>query len=118
MEPVTLAFEVENDRLLEEAIQNGGCSWDICNELAPFFDGTVGGHEGGTFLMSAHDDLEEELSRFGRKDFKSHVIDEQEVWLEIASQDSVMAHVFIFEEISDDIEDGAVEDEFSLMDGL
>ncbi len=58
-DPVTPAGNVDDLRVMQEAIQDGGGGRNIADEFAPFLDGPVGGHHGGAFLVATHDDLEE-----------------------------------------------------------
>ena len=58
----------------------------VAQELSPFFDGTIGGHQGGAVFIATHDDLQEDFAAFWRQDLEPHVINDEEIGLEIFSQ--------------------------------
>lgn len=86
---IASAFDLDDFGVVEEAVQNGGGRWNVVEQLAPFLDGPIGGHEGGAGFVTAHDDLQEHFSGFGRQDFEPHVIDEQQIGFEIAGQGAI-----------------------------
>ena len=118
-ESVGLSFNFNDGCVMKEAVEDGGSSGDITDEFSPFFKRSVGGHEGGFDFISAHDDLEEVFARFRRKLFDAHVVDDEQVALEVSFLHSL---VKVFGaglmEIVEDVEDGPVEDEFALLDEL
>ena len=75
------AFHLDDLGVVEKAIQDGRGGRNIVEEFPAFFDGPIGGHQGGTVFIAAHDDLQEHFPGFGREDFESHVVDLQEVGL-------------------------------------
>ena len=93
---------------MEEAVEDGGGGRDVLDELAPFFDRAVRGHEGGTVFVSSHDDFEEEFTRFGLQLLDSHIVNDEQMGFEITWQYFFGFEVFLFEKISHHIEDGAV----------
>ena len=67
---------------VEESVEDGvGCG-DVAEELAPFFDGAVGGHDGGAVFVSAHDDFQEDFAAAAGEIFEAHVVDDEEVGFE------------------------------------
>ena len=116
---IASAFERDELGVMEEAIQDGGGGGDIADELAPVFDGTVGGHQGRAIFVPSQDDLEEVLPGFRRQSLGAHVVDDQEIRLEILGQDFGMAlEVFVLQEVADHVENGTVEhDEARADDG-
>ena len=64
-EAIGLSFNFNDSCMVKEAVEDGGGSGDIANKFTPFFEGTVGCHEGGFDFISAHDDLEEVFTGFG-----------------------------------------------------
>ena len=76
---VALAFDFDQVGAMQEAIQNGCGSGDIADEFAPFFQRSVGGHQGRAQLIAAQDNLEEILAGFGREFFDAHVVDDQQI---------------------------------------
>jgi len=64
---VTSALDPEDDRMVQEAVEDGGCSGNIADEFTPIFNGSVGGHHGGFGFVSAHDDLKMSDGALGTK---------------------------------------------------
>ena len=97
--------------MVKEAVQDGRGSGHIVEQLAPFLDGAVGGHERGAGFIAAHDDLQEHFPGFGRQDFEPHVIDNQQVGFEVAAQGAIeFLRGLIGLKFPDHVEDGTVED--------
>ncbi len=60
--------------MMKQAIEDGTGCRDIAEQLAPFFDGSIGGHHGRTVFVMTHDDFQEDLATFLRRDFESHIV--------------------------------------------
>ena len=59
--------------------------------------------------MTPHDDLEQVLARALRQLLHSHVIDDQQIWLEIVLQDPLVTfHRLVVQEVADRDEDRPV----------
>src|SRR2546427_147933 len=58
---------------MEKAVENGGGGGSVIEQLAPFFDGTIGGHEGGAIFVTAQDDLQEDLTGFWGQGVKAPI---------------------------------------------
>jgi len=118
-EAIGMSFNFDDGCVVKEAVEYCGGSGDIADKLSPFFEGPVGGHEGGFDFISAHDDLEEVFARFRRKLFDAHVVDNEQVALEVSFHHALV-NMFGsgYVEIVEDVEDGPVEDEFALFDEL
>jgi hypothetical protein len=91
LEPVTAPGHRDDFGVVEQPIEDGAGGRHVAKELSPFFDGTVGGHQGGAVFVAAHDDFQEDFAAFGRQDLESHIVDEQEIGLEIFSQQAALA---------------------------
>ena len=60
--------------------------------------------------MSAHDDLEQEFSGPFRQLLDAHVVQDQEIWQQVASHDPVVPFKrFVVQQVADGVEDRAVE---------
>ncbi len=59
--PVTSARHFEDRCVVQETVQDGSCGGNIPDQLSPFLDRAVGGHQGGAHLISSHDDFKEVL---------------------------------------------------------
>lgn len=102
---------------MKESVEDSRGSGDIADEFAPFLKGPVGGHEGGFSLVAAHDDLEEMFAGTVWQLLDAHVVDDEQVALEVAFHDALMGEVMaVGLKIIEDVKDGAVEDESSLLD--
>lgn len=90
LEPVAFAFERNDFGLLEEAVEYGGGAWDVTDEFPPVFERSVAGHDGAAGLMSAHDDLEEVFAAAFWELLHAHVIDDEQIRLEVACERGVV----------------------------
>jgi hypothetical protein len=50
--------------MMKQAVEDHAGGRDIAEQFAPFFDGSIGGHHGGTVLVTAHDDFQKDLAAF------------------------------------------------------
>ncbi len=71
---VAATGDLNNFGVVEKAVENGRGGGRVVEELAPFFDGAVGGHQGGAVFVSAQDDLQQGFSGLARQGFGAHVI--------------------------------------------
>ena len=116
---IAWALHLDDLGVVEKAVQNGGGGRDIVQEFSPFLDRAVGSHEGGAVLVTAHNDLQKHLPGFGRQHLESHIIDEQQIGLEVASQASIqLGWGLIGLELAHQVEDGAVKDLEPGFDGV
>ena len=103
--------------MVEEAVQDGCGGGDVADELAPLFEGSVGGHQGRAHFVAAHDDLEEVFSGLGRQLGDAHVVDDKQVAFEVALHCAFVALVeAVVAQIGEEIEDRAVEHDLSALD--
>jgi hypothetical protein len=111
---------LEGDDLgvVKEAVEDGRGTGHIAQELAPVFEWSITGHDGASGLVAAHDDLEQLFAAPLGQLFHSHVVDDQEIGTKVAGERGiVIAEGFFVEEVSHDVEDGAIEDGAALLDG-
>src|ERR1700722_9741195 len=95
---------------MQEAIQDGRGTRYVADQLAPVFQGTVRRHHRGTRLVTTHDDLEQILPRTLRQLFHAHVVDDQQIRLQVTGQHLVLAaQRFVVQEVADHVEDRAVQ---------
>ena len=83
LESIATTGDREDLSVVEQSIEDGAGGRHVAQELSPFFDGTIGGHQGGAVFVAAHDDLQEDFAAFGRQDLKPHVVNDEEIGLEI-----------------------------------
>ena len=88
-EPVALAGDGDNLRVVQKAIEDRGGGGHVLQELAPVFRGAVAGHDRRFVFVPAHDDLEEIFPGMFGELLESHVVDDEEIGLEIMPQDFV-----------------------------
>src|SRR5271166_1314675 len=74
---IALAGDVDDLGMMQEAIQDGAGRRHVTNQLAPILQGSIRGHHRALQLISAHDDLEEELPALGRKLLDPHVVNDE-----------------------------------------
>ena len=77
VEAVAGAGDSDDVGAVEESVEDGAGCGDVAEELAPFFNGAVGGHEGGSVFVSAHDDFQEDFAAAGGEVFEAHVVDDE-----------------------------------------
>ena len=119
VEAVAGAGDGDDVGAVEESVEDGAGCGDVAEELAPFFDGAVGGHEGGSVFVSAHDDFQEDFAATGGEVFEAHVVDDEEVGFEEeAQQAGVVGRGGVCGHIAGEIEDGAIEDMEPGSDGF
>lgn len=82
-EAVAASGDGDDFGVVEEPVEDGAGGGDVAQELAPFVDGAVGGHHGGAVFVAAHDDLQQDFPTLGWKDFQAHVVDDEQVGLEV-----------------------------------
>jgi len=116
---VASALDFDDMGVVQEAVKDGRGGGHVADEFAPFFQGAVGGHQGGAQFVAAHNDLKEVFAAFGRELLDAHIVDYEQVGFEVFAQDALVAGgVFVVAQLIDDVEDGAVEDGFAELDQL
>ena len=111
-------MEGDDFGVVEEPIEDSGGAGYVADELAPVFEWSVAGHDGAACLVSSHDDLEEVFAAAFWELLHAHVIDDEEVGPEVSCEGGiVMIDGFFVKEVSNDVEDGAVEGGSALLDG-
>lgn len=119
VEAVAWAGDGDDVGAVEESVEDGACGRDVAEELAPFFDGAVGGHDGGAVFVSAHDDFQEDFTAAGWEVFEAHVVDDEEVGFEEkALEAGVVGGGGVGGDVADEVEDGSIEDMEPGADGF
>ena len=96
---------------MEKAVENGSGSGDIADELAPFFQWSIAGHDGRSVLVAPENDFQQVFARLLGRRPHAHVVDHQQIGFEIPTQCPVLlVECVVSEEVPDQVEDGAVED--------
>ena len=98
-EAVAVAFDLDDFCVVQEAVEYGCGGRDVADELAPFFEGSVLGHECGAHFVASHDNLKEIFAGFWRQLFDAHVVDDEQVAFGVALHRAVMRsiHAIFFE---------------------
>lgn len=73
----------------EQAVEDGSRSRHVSEQFSPVLDGTVRGHERRPRLVTAQDDLKKDLATSGGQFLQSHVVDDEQLGLEVARQEAV-----------------------------
>lgn len=119
VEAVAGAGDGDDFGAVEESVEDGAGGGDVAEELAPFFDGAVGGHEGGAVFVSAHDDFQKDFAAARGEVFEAHVVDDEEVGFEEeALQTGVVDRSGVGGDVACEVKDGAVEDMEPAADGF
>ena len=116
-----IAFAVDGDDLgvMQEAVDDGSGGGHIGQELAPFLQRPVAGHDGGLVFVTAHDDLQQIFAGVFGHLLQPHVVNDDEVGLQVSAQRLVLlVESLVLHEVAHQIEDGAVEHQEVLADGL
>ena len=110
VEAVAGAGDGDDIGAVEESVEYGAGCGDVAEELAPFFDGAVGGHEGGSVFVSAHDDFQEDFAAAGGEVFEAHVVDDEEVGFEEkALEAGVVGGGSIGGDVADEVEESGLD---------
>jgi hypothetical protein len=119
IQAVALAFQLDQVRVMQEAIQDGGGAGDVAEEFAPVFEWTIARHDGRARFVATQDDLEQAFTGAFWQLLHTHVINDEQIGLEILRQHFVaIAEQLVVEEVADQIEDGAVQDQEARFDGV
>ncbi len=109
LEAITFAGDLDDFRPMEKSVENRRRAGDIADQLAPIIERSIARHHGRTELVSAHDDLEQVFTGSLRQLLHSHVVDDQQVGLQIALEEFLVSvHRLVVKEISDRIKDRSV----------
>ena len=63
-EPVAGAFDLDDDGVIQQAVEQGGDHDRIAEHFGPFGEGSIGGQDYGGFLVACADKLEEQVGAF------------------------------------------------------
>lgn len=83
LETVALAGDGDDGGVMEEAVEDGAGGGNVLQEFAPVLQRPVAGHDGGAGLVAAHDDLQQILAGVLGQGPQAHVIDDEQVALEV-----------------------------------
>ena len=116
---ITLAGNVDDGGVLQEAVQNRGGSGHVADQFGPIFQRPVAGHHGRAVLMASHDDLQQAFAGAAWKLFHSHIIHDEQVGFEVAIERFVLLpQLLVTQEVSGQIEDRAIQDQEAGFDRL
>ena len=62
--------------VVQKTIQDRARRWHVTQELAPFLQRPIAGHDGGAIFIPAHDHIEKMLAGVPRQLFEAKIIDE------------------------------------------
>ncbi len=77
-EAVARSFDLDDDRMVEKAVQQCGGDHGISEDLAPFGEAAIGGEDHGALLVAGVDELEEEIAAAGNDRQVVDLVDDQE----------------------------------------
>ena len=97
---------------MQQSIKNCGGAGHVLQQFSPVFDWAIRRHHGRTRLVAPHDDLEQDFSTAARQNLNSHVVDDEQIRLEVLGQHAIVPiEGFVVQEVAHDIEDGSVQHE-------
>ncbi len=92
---------------------------NVTDQLAPILQRPVAGHHRAAGFISPHDDLEQHFPAAPRQLLHPHVVDDQQVRLQVAGQLPVLlSQSVLVEEVAYHVEDRAIEHHEAQLDGL
>ncbi len=121
MVPQSVAASADRDDfgMVQEPVENGGGAGDIPDQLAPIFQRPIAGHDCGTRFVAAHDDLEQVFARPLGQLLHAHVIDHQQIGLQVTREHLVVRVEGLFvQEVPHDVEDRVIQHDEALLDRL
>ena len=77
-ESVAGAFDLDDDGVVQQSIEQGGGHYRVAEHLGPFGEVAVGGEDHGAFFVSHADQLEEQIGAFlGQRQVADLIDDEK-----------------------------------------
>ncbi len=105
--------------MVQKAVKDGTGRRHVTEQLAPVLDRTVAGDNGGAVFVAAHDHLQQIFAGVFGEFLEPHIINDQEIGFEIFAQDLfLLVEGLLFEEVTGQIKDGAVQDVEVVLDGF
>ena len=119
LEAVAFAGDGDDGGVMEEAVEDGPRGGDVLEEFSPVLERAVAGHDGGAGFVAAHDDLEQVLPGVLGQGAQTHVVDDQEVGLDVLLEHAIaLLEGIVGQEVADQVKDRAVADDEALLDRL
>jgi|GEM_PF-5914696 len=96
-----------------------GFGEDVADQLAPVLQRAIRRHDRRAELVASHDDLEQILARAFGQLLHAHVVDRQQIGLEIFQQHLLLSgQGLVVQEVADHVEDRAVQHDKAALDRL
>ena len=103
--------------MVQEAVQDRRRAGDVAQELAPILQRAIAGHDRRTRFVAPQDDLEQAFAGAFGQLLHAHVVDDEQVGLEVAGQDLVaLAEQFVVQEVADQVENRTIQNEKAGLD--
>ena len=77
-ETIAGAFDLDDDGMVEEAVQQGCRDDGIAEDLAPFGEAAIGGEDHRPFFVAGVDELEEEVGAAGGDRQVADLVDDEQ----------------------------------------
>jgi len=104
---------------MQEPVEDGSGGGHVAEQLAPFLQWPVAGHDSGTVFVTAHNDFQQILAGVFGQLFEAHVVNDDQIGLQVFAQGFVLLiKGFVLHEVPDQIEDGTVKHQEVYLDGL
>ena len=75
---IARAFDLDDDGVVQEAVEERGGDDGIAEDLAPFGEAAVGGQDHGALLVAGVDELEEQVAAAGHDGQVADLVDDQQ----------------------------------------
>ena len=77
-QPIARSFDLDDDGVVEQPIEQRGGDDGIAEDLAPFGKAAVGGEDHGALLVAGVDELEEQVAAAGRDRQVADLVDDEQ----------------------------------------
>ena len=77
-QPIGMPFDLDDDGMVQQAVQQGGGHDVVTEEGAPVFKTPIGGKDGGALLVAGIDQLEEQVGAAGFDRQVADLIDDEQ----------------------------------------
>ena len=82
LQTVALPLDVDDGRMVEQAVEDGGGDDPVAKDLAPDGEGLVGGDQDGALLVAAGNELEEQVGGHPVDGQVADLVDDEELGLD------------------------------------
>ena len=116
-EQVAGAFDLDDNGVMQQAVEQGGDNDRIAEHFGPFGEGSIGGQDHGGFLVACADQLEEQVGAFfGQRQVADLIDDEQSGSAQLSKFLVQLSAVLCLGQVADQIGQCGAIDTFAGLD--